>query len=146
MVFISVPFNTSQIPQLPKNLLFIHNVNILVIVLSVIFFDLADFVGYEALHDSFLRSQSHGPLALCEGGIIAWLAREVLPNSYALSGPSSEALNGHHAQFICDDKIYVDDDFLDVELGLICSTYVLGNTNAGGNEYSFLSTFQLSCY
>ena len=35
------------------------------------FFDLADFVGYEALHDSFLRSQSHGPLALCEGGIIA---------------------------------------------------------------------------
>ena len=41
---------------------------------------------------------------------------------------------------------YVDDDFLDVELGLICSTYTLGNTNAGGNEYSFLSTFQLSCY
>ena len=75
------------------------------------FFDLADFVGYEALCDSFLHSQSHGPLALCEGGIIAQLVRGVLPNSYALSRPSSEALNGHHARFICDDEIYVDDDF-----------------------------------
>ena len=60
-------------------------------------FDLADFAGYEVLRDSFLRSQPHGPLALREGGIIAHLAREVLPNSTALSGPSSEALSGCHA-------------------------------------------------
>ena len=73
-------------------------------------FDLADFAGYEALRDSFLRSQPNGPLALREGGIIARLAREVLPNSNALSGPSSEALKGHHARFVCDDGIYVDDD------------------------------------
>jgi hypothetical protein len=104
-------------------------------------FDLADFAGYEALRDGFLGSQSHGPLALRSGGIIARLAREVLPNSNALSGPSSEALNGDRARFICDDEIYVDDNFLDVDLGLICGTYVLSDdTNAKGNEFSFPST------
>jgi hypothetical protein len=112
-------------------------------------FDLADFAGYEALRDSFLRSQSHGPLALREGGIIARLAREVLPNSNALSGPSSEALSGHRARFIYGDEIYVDDSFLEDELRLICGTYVLGNPtptpNArGGNEFSFFSSS--SCY
>jgi hypothetical protein len=97
-------------------------------------FDLADYAGYEALRDSFLRSQPHGPLALREGGIIARLAREVLPNSNALSGPSSDALNGHRARFIYGDEIYVDDRFLEEELGLICGTYVQGNPNArGGN-------------
>ena len=87
-------------------------------------FDLADFAGYEVLRDSFLRSQSHGPLALREGGIIACLAREVLPNSNALSGPSSEALSGQRARFQYGDKIYVDDNFSEVELGLICGTYI----------------------
>jgi hypothetical protein len=107
-------------------------------------FDLADFAGYETLRDSFLRSQSHGPLALREGGIIARLAREVLPNSNALSGPSSEALSGHSAsaRFRHNDEIYVDDQFSDAELQLICGTYVLGKSNVkGGNEFSFF--FQL---
>jgi len=88
-------------------------------------FDLADFAGYEVLRDSFLRSQPHGPLALREGGIIARLAREVLPNSNALSGPSSEALGGHRACLVCDDKIYVEDEFSDDELRLICGSYAL---------------------
>jgi hypothetical protein len=88
-------------------------------------FDLADFAGYEELRDCFLRSQSHGPLALREGGIIARLAREVLTNSSALSGPTSEALSGQRARFVCNDQIYVDDEFLESELGLICGTYVL---------------------
>ena len=104
-------------------------------------FDLADLAGYEALRDSFLRSQSHGPLALREGGIIARLAREVLPNSNALSGPSSDALSGHRARFIFGDEIYVDDNFLEDELGLICGTYVLGNQNVRrGNELSLFSS------
>jgi hypothetical protein len=82
---------------------------------------------------------------LREGGIMARLAREVLPNSNALLGPSSEALSGHRARLICGDEIYVDDNFLDDELELICGTYALCNSSAnarGGNE--FLS-FQLSC-
>jgi hypothetical protein len=108
-------------------------------------FDVPDFAGYETMRDSFLRSQPHGPLALREGGIIARLAREVLPTSNALSGPSSEALGGHHARFICDNETYVDDNFSDVELGLICGTYQLGDTNArGGIIFSF--HWQLSCY
>jgi hypothetical protein len=100
-------------------------------------FDLADFAGYEALRDSFLRAQSHGPLALRQGGIIARLAREVLPDSNALSGPSSEALSGHRARFIYGDEIYVDDHFSDVELRLICGTYALGIPKHGGNDFSF---------
>ena len=75
------------------------------------------------LRDSFLRSQPHGPLALREGGIIARLAREVLPNSTALSGPSSEALSGCHARFISNGEIYVEDEFLKAKFGLICGTY-----------------------
>ena len=108
-------------------------------------FDLADFAGYEELRNSFLLSQSHGPLALREGGIIARLAREVLPNINALSGPSSEALNGRGARFICGNEIYVDDTFSEVELGLLCGTYALGNPDPnarGGNEFTFFS----SCY
>ena len=103
-------------------------------------FDLADFAGYEALRDSFLRSQPHGPLALREGGIIARLAREVLPYSNGLSGPSSEALSrsGHHAQFVCNDQIYVEDEFSEDELGLICGTYVISTKTKGGeNIFSF---------
>jgi hypothetical protein len=108
-------------------------------------FDVADFAGYEEMRDSFFRSQSHGPLALREGGIIARLAREVLPNANALSGPSSEALSGHRARFISGDETYVDDEFSEDEFGLICGTYVLGNPNPNskkGNEFTFLS----SCY
>jgi hypothetical protein len=91
-------------------------------------FDVADFAGYQVLRDSFLLTQPHGPLALREGGIIARLAREVLPNSNALSGPSSDALSGHHARHVCDGKIYVEDEFSDAELRLICGTYELADT------------------
>jgi hypothetical protein len=108
-------------------------------------FDLADFAGYEALRDSFLRSQSHGPLALREGGIIARLAREVLPNSNALSGPSSEALSGHRARFTYGDEIYVDDNFLKAELELICGTYVLSNASANARGCNEFLSCQLSC-
>lgn len=92
-------------------------------------FDLADFAGYEVLRDSFLRSQPHGPLALREGGIVARLAREVLPDSNALSGPSSEALGGRRARLVCEGRpgIYVEDDFWDDEIQLICGTYALTN-------------------
>jgi hypothetical protein len=75
------------------------------------------------LRDSFLHSQPHRPLALREGGIIAHLVREVLPNSTALSGPSSEALSGCRARFISNSKIYVEDEFSKAEFGLIYGTY-----------------------
>jgi hypothetical protein len=80
---------------------------------------------------------------LREGGIIARLAREVLPNSNALSGPSPEALSGRRARFIYSNEIYVDDNFLPEELGLICGTYALGTLKElgdpirkKGNEFS----------
>lgn len=100
-------------------------------------FDLADFAGYEALRDSFFHLQPH---VLREGGIIARLAREVLPNSNSLSGPSSEALDGHRARFVCGDEIYVDDDILEPESRLICGSYVLAHNDKGMKIFP-----QLSC-
>jgi hypothetical protein len=105
-------------------------------------FDMNDFEGYELLRNSFLRGQSHAPLALRQGGIIARLAREVLPNSSALSGPSSEALSGHGARFIYNNEIYVEDCFSEAELGLICGTYEQYDPRARGNDFIFFS----SCY
>ena len=102
-------------------------------------FDLADFAGYEVLRDSFFRSQSYGPHALREGGIIARLAREVLPNFNALFGPSPEALSGRRARFNYGNEIYVDDDFSEEELGLICGTYALGDLK-GNESYIFSSS------
>ena len=94
-------------------------------------FDLADFAGYEASRESFLCSQPHGPLALRQGEIIARLAREVLPHTNALSGPSDDALDGHHARFVCGDEVYVDDEFLDSELRLICGSYEIAGDDTG---------------
>ena len=75
------------------------------------------------LRDAFFQLQPHGPLALREGGVIARLAREVIPNSDALTGPSPLAMDGHCGRFVSDGKIYVDNQFSDAELGLICGTY-----------------------
>ena len=95
----------------------------------------------EVDRDAIQDSQAHGPFALRSSGIIARLAREVLPNSNALSGPSYEALNGGRERFICDGEIYVDDSLSVDDLGLICGTYVLsGDANPGGNKFSFPST------
>jgi hypothetical protein len=138
MVFNSMLLNASNLKasQFPKTLLIVHTVGILDIALLVIL-SIWSILQDMKHRDSFLRSQSHGPLALCEGGIIARLAREVLPNSKALFGPSLEALNGDHARFICNNssEIYVADNFLDAELGLICGTYSLGMHGKGGNGY-----------
>jgi hypothetical protein len=105
-------------------------------------FDLADFAGYEALRDAFFRLQPHGPLALREGGIIARLAREVIQNSQALTGPSPLAMDGHRGRLVCDGTIYVDDQFSEAELGLICGTYALGNASDRGMRI----VSKLSCY
>ena len=77
------------------------------------------------LRDAFFQLQPHGPLALREGGVIARLAREVIPNSDALTGPSPLAMDGHCGRFVSDGKNYVDNQFSDAELGLICGTYAL---------------------
>ena len=69
---------------------------------------------------------------MCEGGIIARLAREVIPNSEALTGPSPLAMDGHCGRFVGDGKIFVNDNFLNTELRLICGTYVLGNASNSG--------------
>lgn len=42
----------------------------------------------------------------------------------------------HNACLVCDDKIYVEDEFLDDELGPSCGTYVLADTYDTGMKIS----------
>ena len=110
MVFISVPLNVSQISQILKNCLFVHNVGILVIVLSVISLIWLILQGTAWFLYSFTVSWT-----TC----FMWRWYHCMigeKGSYALFGPSSEVLNGHCARFICNYEIYMDDNFFGCQI------------------------------
>ena len=86
-------------------------------------FDVADFSAYQTLCDSVLKDKPFCRAALCMGGIVARLAREVIPNTAALLGPSQEALDGHQKIMVCDDGIFCDDDVSETYTDLICGVY-----------------------
>ena len=103
-------------------------------------FDLADFAAYESLRESFLQAQPVGRRALSYGGIVARLARETLPDSVVLAGPSDSALQGQ--QEILDDGrvFFVDDKISDQDLDLICGTYEVETGRTSTYDFS------LHCY
>jgi hypothetical protein len=86
-------------------------------------FDIADFSVYQTICDSVLRSNPSCRAALCMGGIVARLAREVIPNTDALLGPSQDALDGHQKIFVCGDESFCDDQLSDAYQDLICGVY-----------------------
>jgi hypothetical protein len=139
MVFNSMLLNASNLKasQFLKTLLIIQTVGILDITLLVI---LPIWLILQDMKHCVILFFIHSLMDhwLC---VKAHLAREVLPNSKALSSPALEALNGNHAVFICNNssEIYVADKFLDAKLGLICGTYSLGMHGKGGNGYLFLN-------
>jgi hypothetical protein len=95
-------------------------------------FDHADFLAYESSRDSFLQSHhSYARRALCEGGIIARLARESMSNTLVFQGPSEEALEGKCSIFASPDGIMVDDHLPQDVKDLICGTYIV-KTGSGG--------------
>jgi hypothetical protein len=94
-------------------------------------FDLADFLSYESSRDSFLQSHPFARRALCEGGIIARLARESMSDTLVFQGPSEEALEGKCSVFASADGIMVDDHLPQDVKDLICGTYIV-KTGSGG--------------
>ena len=82
-------------------------------------FDLGDFSAYQTFRDSFLRSQPSARAALSRGGIVARIAREVLPFSVLHAGPSQEA----QTILTIGDTEYVDDQLTTQAYDLICGTY-----------------------
>lgn len=94
-------------------------------------FDQADFLAYESSRDSFLQSHPYARRALCEGGIIARLARESMSDTLVFQGPSEEALEGKCSVFASPDGIMVDDHLPQDIKDLICGTYNV-KTGSGG--------------
>ena len=98
-------------------------------------FDPADFAAYETLRDYFLLAQPQGRRALCYGGIVARLAREILPDSVVLAGPSYSALQGQQETLHDGGDLFVDDQLSDRDLDLICGTYEVKTSER--SMYSF---------
>lgn len=94
-------------------------------------FSLTDFLEYKARRNAFLLTQPHGRRALCHGGIVARLARDVIPSSLVLQGPSQSALDGAQGFFMDGMQTFVDDQLTPEELDYICGTYGLA-TGIGG--------------
>lgn len=80
-----------------------------------------DYAAYEALRNDFLSSP-RGRAALLHGGIIWRLAKDIVPEVAAMSGPSSEVANTGHA-IMCEGKYLWDDQLMEEELNLICGVY-----------------------
>jgi hypothetical protein len=91
-------------------------------------YDSADFAKYLMIRDSYLENHSHARRALSIGGIIARIARDVLPVSVISMGPSRDALEGKQDVLYCGDEIYVDDALSVKALQLICGTYAQETT------------------
>jgi hypothetical protein len=86
-------------------------------------FDIADFSVYQTVCDSALRSNPFCRAALCMGGIVARLARETIPNTAALLGPSQDALDGLQKIMVCGDELFCDDELSEAYKDLICGVY-----------------------
>jgi hypothetical protein len=100
-------------------------------------FDVADFSAYQTLCDSLLKSKPSCRAALCMGGIVARLAREILPNTAALLGPSQDALEGFQKILVCGDECFCDDKLDDAYTDLICGVYKIPTVHR--SEYTFKS-------
>lgn len=86
-------------------------------------FDLADFSKYQTARDTYLESYPCARRALSVGGILARLAREVLPVSAILAGPSQDALDGNQDILVCNGEIFVDDGLSEETKKMLGGTY-----------------------
>jgi hypothetical protein len=86
-------------------------------------FDLADFSKYQAMRDTYLESYPSACRALSVGGVLACLAREVLPVSAILAGPSQDALDGNQDILVCNGEIFVDDGLSEETKKMLGGTY-----------------------
>ena len=94
-------------------------------------FDLADFSAYQSVCESVLRSKPFCRAALCMGGIVARLARDILPTSAALLGPSPDALEGYQEIKVSGDELFCDDNLSKTYMELICGVYKIPTAQRG---------------
>ena len=85
--------------------------------------DLADYVTYDTIRDSFLRRSPRCRAALQLGGIVWRLAQMTLPDSAILSGPSQDALDGCCEVISYGGEMFCDDTLPEIALDLICGVY-----------------------
>ena len=85
-------------------------------------FDLADYITYEMMWDSFLCAPWCWA-ALQIGNVVWHLAQESLPNSAALCGSSQDALNGCCKVISYGGEKFCNDTLPDTALDLICGVY-----------------------
>ena len=101
-------------------------------------FDSADFAKYVTIRDTYLENHTHARRALSMGGIVARLAREVLPVSTVLTGPSQDALEGKQDVLLCGNEVYVDDGLSVEEVRMICGTYIRDTRTRGMSFIYFI--------
>ena len=87
-----------------------------------------DFSAYKSLRESILKSKPFCRAALCMGGIVARLAREVIPIQAALLGPSPDALEGSQEIMVSDGELFCDDKLSETYTDLICGAYEIPTT------------------
>jgi hypothetical protein len=105
-------------------------------------FSLTDFSAYQAICESVLKSKPFCRAALCMGGIVARLAREIIPISAALLGPSPDALEGSQEIMVSGSELFCDDKFSETYTDLICGVYEI--PTAHRSMYTFKSLQDLT--
>ena len=105
-------------------------------------FDLVDFVTYETRRNAYLAAKPFARRALSRGGVVARIAREILPNSVLYAGPSDDALMGNQLVLDCGDECLVDDMLSNEDLDFICGTY---NLTGGGRDSEFFYLVPYAC-
>ena len=86
-------------------------------------FNLADFSAYQSICESVLKSEPFCRAALCMGGIVARLAREIIPIRAVLLGPSPSALEGSQKIIVSGGELFCDDKLSETYTDLICGAY-----------------------
>ncbi|KAJ8094070.1 hypothetical protein PM082_009961 [Marasmius tenuissimus] len=100
--------------------------------------DKGDFVAYVSARNQFLRGD-RGKIALCQGGILARLAREVVGEESVIDGPDSSIVFSKGRCFFEEDQIgYWGDVLTEAEVDLICGVYYCATqwtTNQRDNKF-----------
>ena len=92
------------------------------------------------------RSLPQARAALCQGGIIARLSRDVLDNSVVIAGPSESARSGDQRKFISNGETYCDDHLTPEVMDLIVGTYEVQTWDKRSRRLGLLNfSFYLSC-
>ena len=107
-------------------------------------YDSADLAKYMSTVTSYLEDHSHARRALSVGGLIARLARDVLPVSAILAGPSQDALEGKQDVLCCGDEVYVDDGLPEEVMQMMCGTYAQ-ETQYASMSYLYSPVSVINC-